>query len=125
MRGTVAAIQQAGMVDRVAVISFHFPCLAWAREIEPSLATGILFGHGTADPVAAAKTFGANSVRPHHARVNERLAEEVHAAGMCLHTWVVNDGDAAVRLAAQGVDSMGCDFPDRVRAGLERAGRLA
>lgn len=122
---TVQMVLDQGWVNRTAIISFHHPCLAWVRELSDEIATGILFGHGTPDPVAAARRFGANSVRPHHARVTPELAEQVHQAGLCLHTWVVNDGEQAVRLTQLGVDSFGTDYPDRIGAALQEIGKLA
>lgn len=122
---TVRAVLDFGWADRTAIISFHHPCLGWVREITDAIATGILFGHGTPEPVAEAKRFGANSIRPHHARVTQHLAEQVHAAGLCLHTWTVNDGGQAVELARMGVDSIGTDYPDRIGAALQEIGRLA
>ncbi|NPV09665.1 MAG: glycerophosphodiester phosphodiesterase [Anaerolineae bacterium] len=122
---TVSAVLESGWADHTAIISFHHPCLLWVREITDLIATGILYGHGTPDPVAEARRFQANSIRPHQARVSAQLAEEAHAAGLCLHAWTVNDGSRAVELAQMGVDSIGTDYPDRIGAALRGIGRLA
>ena len=121
----VALVREADMVERCAIISFYHPCLAWVREQDDRLSTGILFGHDTPDPVAEARAFGANSVRPYYGRVTERLADDVHAAGLCLHTWNANDPDLTRRLALMGADSLGSDRPDVVRQTLFDMGRLA
>lgn len=121
----VGLIQDRRLVDRVAIISFHHPSLLRVRELDGDIATGILFGHGSPDPIADARTYGANSIRPHHARVTRRMAEEAHEAGLCLHTWTVNEPDQARRLIELGVDSIGSDYPDRLHRLLTEMGRLA
>lgn len=121
---SVEAIVQAGWAQRTAIISFHHPCLAWAKEWG-DIATGILYGYGTPDPVAEAHEVGASSIRPHHSRVTRAVAEEAHDAGLCLHTWVANEPQHALALAEMGVDSIGTDMPGRVAEALRSAGRLA
>lgn len=122
---TVNTVLDFGWAERTAIISFHHPCLLWVREMTDLIATGILYGHGTPDPLAEARRFQANSIRPHQARVSAELAEQAHSAGLCLHTWTVNDGARAVELAQMGVDSIGTDYPDRIGAALREIGRLA
>lgn len=123
VRQSVEAILQAGWASRTAIISFHHPCLAWVKEWG-DIATGILYGHGTPNPITEARTVGASSIRPHHSRVTRVVAEEAHAAGLCLHTWVANEPEHALALAELGVDSIGTDMPGRVSAALKGAGRL-
>ncbi|MGQ9554141.1 MAG: glycerophosphodiester phosphodiesterase [Anaerolineae bacterium] len=121
----VYLIAEREMQDRVAVISFNHPSLSLVRQLDNRISTGILFGHGIPDPVAEAKLFGASSIRPHYSRITRRLAEEAHEAGMCLHAWTVNDGDLAERLIGLGVDSIGTNYPDRIRRLLVQSNRLA
>jgi len=122
---SVEAVANAGWTPRTAVISFHHPCLAWAKEWAPEIATGILYGHGTPDPVSEARLVGASSIRPHHSRVTPKVAEAAHAAGLCLHAWVANEPEHALALAEMGVDSIGTDMPGRIVEALRVAGRLA
>jgi len=122
---TVAIVRQHRMQDRTAIISFHHPSLLAVREIDDRIATGILYGHGTPDPIAEAREFRADSVRPHYARVTAELAEECHANGLCLHTWTVNDAALARRLIGLGVDSIGSDSPRMIKALVSEMGRVA
>jgi glycerophosphoryl diester phosphodiesterase len=121
----VALIGDEGMRQRAAIISFHHPCLLWAREADPAIATGILYSRGTADPLGEARAFSATSIRPHHSRVSAELARQVHDAGLCLHTWTVDDEGLVLSLIGAGVDSIACNFPDRAISLLRRLGRLA
>jgi len=122
---TVEAVLASGWAPRTAIISFHHPCLAWVKELTDEIVTGILYGHGTPDPISEARSVGASSIRPHHSRVTRAVAEAAHEAGLCLHTWVVNDPGQALQMAELGVDSLGTDTPGRVAAALREAGRLA
>lgn len=125
VKQSVEAIAQAGWQSRTAVISFHHPCLAWAKEWGPDIATGILYGHGTPDPIAEARLVGASSIRPHYSRVDEIITDQAHEAGLCLHTWVANEPAHALALAEMGVDSIGTDMPGRIVETLREVGRLA
>lgn len=121
----VYLIAERAMQDRVAVISFNHPSLSLVRQLDDRIPTGILFGHGIPDPVAEAKLFGASSIRPHYSRITMQLAEETHEAGMCLHAWTVNESDLAETLIGLGVDSIGTNYPDRIRRLLVQSNRLA
>ena len=121
---TVDCIVRQDMVHRCAVISFHHPCLLWARERAGEISTGILFGHGTPDPIGEAKSFAADSIRPHCARINRSLVEQAHAQGLVVHAWTVNDDEVARSLVGAGVDSLGTDYPDQMLRLLESLGRL-
>ena len=111
------------MLARVMVISFHHDSVKRARELEPSLATGILYTGRLADTVGAAQAADARSVRPSWSYWSAETVAEVHRAGLTASSWVANDETRADYLADMGVDSIGSDFPDRLRAWLDRTGR--
>lgn len=52
--------------------------------------------------------------------IDADFAAKVHAAGLLLYTWTVNDAGAAKRLAAAGVDGITTDRPQRLRESLGR-----
>ncbi|HEY0671143.1 MAG TPA: glycerophosphodiester phosphodiesterase [Longimicrobiales bacterium] len=62
----------------------------------------------------------AVGIGPAHTSVDEALVSEAHAHGMHVHPYTVNDETDMRRLIALGVDGMFTDFPDRLRALLER-----
>jgi len=118
----LALIRQFNMLDQVIVISFHHLAVKFIKELEPRLATGILLTGQLADPVSAARAALADSVRPMwHYWTAEQIAE-VHAAGLTASTWTVNDEATMGDVIAMGVDSIGCNYPDRLRAYVDRAG---
>jgi glycerophosphoryl diester phosphodiesterase len=119
----VAAVRAAGMLDQVMAISFHHPSVRRVKELEPSLATGILYAAQLVDTVGAARAARADSVRPGWGYWTAELVREVHAAGLVAHAWNANDEARLEHLVQLGVDSVGSDYPDRLRRYLDRIGR--
>lgn len=119
----VRAIRDHGMVDEVMAISFHHTSAKRVKALEPALATGILYSGRLVDTVGAARAAGADSVRPQWSYVTRDLVDEVRAAGLIASTWVANDEPRMEYLVEMGVDSIGCDYPDRLRRYLDRVGR--
>jgi glycerophosphoryl diester phosphodiesterase len=119
----VAAVRAHRMLDHVMVISFHHESVKRVKELEPSLATGILYSARLVDTVGAARAARADSVRPGWAYWTAELVEEVHAAGLVAHAWNANDEARMEYLVKLGVDSVGTDYPDRLRHYLDRTGR--
>jgi glycerophosphoryl diester phosphodiesterase len=116
----VRLVAEHGMVDRVIVISFYHPALRRVRELEPALATGMLYNGYLADTVAAARAAGADCVRPGWRDWNEALVAAVHAAGLVAGAWTVDDEAAMRQVLAMGIDSITTNYPDRLRRVLAR-----
>jgi glycerophosphoryl diester phosphodiesterase len=119
----VKLLRAHAMLDHAAVISFHHPVVRRVKEVDERVATGILYQARLADTVAVARAARADSVRPGWAYVTRALVDEAHAAGLVASTWNANDEARAAYLIALGVDSIGSDYPDRLRAYVDRVGR--
>jgi glycerophosphoryl diester phosphodiesterase len=73
---------------------------------------GRLFGRTNADEVlAAAREAGCELVMPHKSQLTDRLADRVHAAGLKLATWVVDEPKELKRLARFGLYGVGSNRP--------------
>jgi glycerophosphoryl diester phosphodiesterase len=116
-------LREFQMLDRVMVISFHHTSVKRVKELEPSVATGVLFTGRLVNVVEAAKDALADSVRPSWQYWSAELVDEVHDAGLTASTWTVNDEGTMEYLIAMGIDSIGTDYPDRLREVLNRLGR--
>lgn len=119
----VQMLKDYQMLANVCVISFHHPLLKAVKELEPRLATGILYSGGLIDPVGAARAAKADSVRPSWSFWTEDVVRTVHAAGLQAHAWNADDEDRMEYLANMGIDSIGADYPDRLRSYVDRTGR--
>ena len=121
----IAKLGESGMTDRAMVISFHHPTVALAKQIDPHLATGILYSAFLHDTVGISRTVRADSVRPSAGYWTADLVREVHEAGVSASSWTANDRETMTRLLDMGVDSIGTNFPDLLRALLDEAGNSA
>lgn len=119
----VQVLGEFGVLDEVAVISFHHPVVREMKELEPRLATGVLLAGQPADPVGMARAALADSVRLSWPYWTPEMVREVHAAGLVASAWTANDEAVMEYLVAMGVDSIATDYPDRLRACVDRMGR--
>ncbi len=115
----VHLVRELGMVDRVMAISFHHPVVRRIKEIEPLLATGILYAAHLADTVGAARAARADSLRPAWSYWTGGLVRDVHAAGLSASTWTVNEPELALALVEMGIDSIATNYPDRIISALK------
>lgn len=111
----VRLVAEHEMIERVMVISFYHPALRRLREVEPRIATGMLYTGFLADTAAAALAAGADCVRPGWHDWNATLVEAVHRSGLVAGAWTVDDEGAMARLLDMGLDSITTNYPDRLR----------
>ena len=64
--------------------------------------------------------FVPQAYAPEHVLIDASLVEAVHAAGMKLVTWTVNEVERMQALIALGVDAIITDYPDRAATLLGR-----
>ncbi len=113
-------IETKGMMDEVMLVSFHHSSLKRAKELQPGIATGIIVSAQLIDPVAATRAALADSFRPTWMYWTRELVDAVHAAGLEASTWTVNTEAELDHVLPLGVDSIASNYPDRVRAYLDR-----
>ena len=111
------------------VTSFNPWSVAWAREREPQLITGLLTDPGVEAPVALAfaREQGHPWVLPFSGMVTAAgpsWPADVHALGMSLGTWVVDDPTAALALMRSGVDAVATNDPGPLVTARRRGARL-
>jgi glycerophosphoryl diester phosphodiesterase len=105
-------VRRAEMAGRVALISFDHRAIVRLRSLAPEMARGRLFGRTTPDEVlAAARDAGCDLVMPHKSQVDDELARRVHAAGLKLATWVVDEPEELRQLARFGLYGVGSNRP--------------
>jgi glycerophosphoryl diester phosphodiesterase len=104
------------------VSSFHRPTVDRVRALAPGLATAVLL-IDLPDPVRLAEEAAAQghrAVHPHHAFVTEEAVAAVHAAGLALNTWTVDDPERIRWLESIGVDAVIVNDPALALAALGR-----
>jgi glycerophosphoryl diester phosphodiesterase len=108
----VEEVRRAGLAGEVALISFDRRAVVRLRELAPEVTRGRLFGRTSADEVlAAAEEAGCGLVMPHKSQLDDSLAARVHAAGLKLATWVVDDPAELKQLSRFGLYGVGSNRP--------------
>lgn len=146
-RAVVAAIESAGMADRITVQSFDWRTLIEVRKLHPRLATACLTiesaGINTVRPapdgasawhaglkqaehggsiVRLARAAGCSTWAPFWRNVTVELVAEAHAAGLRVVPWTVNEPADIEHTVALGIDGLITDYPDRARRVLDARG---
>ena len=109
----VQAITAAGAQDRVFLQSFEVPVLRRLRAILPDDPIGLLVETIGDDPIADCRDLGAVTYNPDVTDLLRQpgLVAELHAAGIAVMPWIVNDPDHWATLTDLGVDAIITDDP--------------
>ena len=108
----VEEIRRAGMVDTVALISFVQRAILRLRQLAPEISRGRIFGRTTADELLSdARASASEVVLPHKSQLNDALVARVHAAGIKLATWVVDEPEELRELARFDLYGVGSNRP--------------
>ena len=127
VEATLRALEDVAFSGMVLVSSFNPFSIARSRSLAPDVPTGLLTDRDVEAPAAAAYAHGEGHpwVLPFFRQVQEAgpsLAEEVHASGMLLGTWITDDPAVAVGLMRAGVDAVATNDPAAVVAARAEAG---
>ena len=108
----VAEVRRSRMADKVALISFDQRAIVRLRQLAPDISRGRIFGRTSADEVIAdARASGSEVVLPHKSQLSAALVARVHAAGIKLATWVVDEPEELRELARFDLYGVGSNRP--------------
>ena len=112
----VQAVRAAKMEDNVIVISFDHAAVKRVKELEPGLATGVLYACRPTDAgIGLARAAGADAVLPHWAYISPEDVSVAHTAGLSVAPWASSDPVVLRHLVDCGVDAIGTNHPDVLR----------
>ena len=139
-------IQQRKLYDQVIVSSFNPIALRKMRQLDPSIALGLLYFTKPPRRTEATGNFiqrvrrvplkflllhlsrawlspriAAEALHPHFASIDAQLVEKALSRGQLVNAWTVNSGAEARRLARLGVNAIITDLPDKIRQSLSKA----
>ena len=103
-------VQQSGFSGSVIYASFHHKELACVRESVPSATIMPLISRGRIAPSIPAK-LSARYVGIRVDRVTKPVVESLHAAGVLMFAFTVNDADDITYMRDIGVDGIISDMP--------------
>lgn len=105
----VDQLDRAQADSRTVVISFDEQSLKEVHEIDPALATGLLYAGKPIDIEKKRDELGIQYVAPHFAMINRDYVEEAHAAGLKVDAWLVNRAKDMQRMAEYHCDAITTD----------------
>lgn len=108
----LSLLQVYGVTDRALVASFDHPALRRCRELDSDVRTGALVVGRLIDPAALAPPGVLGALCLQAEFLTERDVAACRDAGLDCYARVVNDPDAARRLADWGVTGLVTDRPD-------------
>jgi len=108
----VAAIDTAGIRDRVHVTSFFWPALLDARALDASLTLGFLSRAFDVDIIRRCAARGFAQICPHVESLTASLVAEAHDAGLIVRAHGISERRQIDTLVETGVDGATVNWPD-------------
>jgi glycerophosphoryl diester phosphodiesterase len=119
----IEAARSSGKDRRTRVRSFDHRALRVLKSLDPELPTAVLIAEtAPVDPVALAKSAGADTYCPDYRFLDAAQVRACHAGGVRVLPWTVNDEADWLRLIDMGVDGITTDHPDRLAELLRSRG---
>jgi len=105
-------VPAAVAADRLAVQSFDFDSMKTYKSIQPEVPVGLL---GTPAYADLDSYTWADQINPHFGSFDAGYVARVHALGMHIHSWTVNDAATMSSVLDRGVDGIITNNPDVLR----------
>jgi len=116
----VALVRERGMQRQVLVSSFHPRAVARVGGSASAIRAAWLFHEAVDfDPVARLKELGADGLNLNFEHVSAEIVAQLHAAGLTLVAYTVNDASSLRRIAGLGVDAIFTDDVEAARGILD------
>jgi glycerophosphoryl diester phosphodiesterase len=119
----IAEIRKAGMEARTSIQSFDWRTLKVVEREAPAIATVYLTGRRReGSQPKAVHAAGGRIWSPNHQEMDSASVVEARALDLQVIPWTVNEPAAIEWVLDLGLDGVITDFPDRVRAQMQRRG---
>lgn len=118
----VKEVRAAKLTARVIVQSFDRRTLAAVSRLEPGLRTAMLTSDNLVDFAALAAAGQFAFVSPDHQWVTKDDVAALHAMGVQVAPWTVNDEAGWARVLEMGVDAVITDYPEDLAGYLKKRG---
>ena len=123
VRQILAVVDQFGMRSRVILQSFDQRTLVEMKKLAPKLRTSALVSDNfMADWVGLARAAHADFISPDSDWIDRAAIDKLHAAGVKVAPWTVNDAEGWDRMVKLGADAVITDDPAGLIAYLKAKG---
>jgi glycerophosphoryl diester phosphodiesterase len=104
-------VARALSADRLAVQSFELDDAREFNALLPGVPIGLLDAERPTEEELVALSAWADQVNPQYTVTDQALVDRVHALGMVINVWTVDEPGAMRRMVDLGVDGIITDFP--------------
>ncbi|OGR60578.1 MAG: hypothetical protein A2X36_13195 [Elusimicrobia bacterium GWA2_69_24] len=118
----VSVVNEYGLQSRVIVQSFDRRTLEAVRKLEPRIRLAMLTSDNLLDFAAVAKAQKVDIISPDQLWITKADVDALHAAGVQVAPWTVNDEKGWARMLELGVDAVITDYPGALIAWLKKRG---
>ncbi|MBI2846260.1 MAG: glycerophosphodiester phosphodiesterase [Chloroflexi bacterium] len=108
-------LRKKDVLDSSIIVSFDHESIKKVGELAPEATTGVLYACKPLDHISMGEKAGACLLLPHWFYVTKEVVDRCHEKGLGVSPWGVNDLSVMEQLVGWGVDSIGTDYPDRLR----------
>jgi glycerophosphoryl diester phosphodiesterase len=114
----ISRIKALGAEKAVFLSSFNHISMKKCKDIDRSIAAGLLYEYPMLDAAAYAKNHGMDALHPRISclEYSPELAAEVRGKGLKVNVWTVNSPEDMRFCIDQGVDSIISNYPDKLAA---------
>ena len=113
----VELIQHRNLQERVIIQSFDPETLQLTRALDPAIELAWLVeNHYGLERNLEILGFLPEIYSPDYSLIDADLVKDVHAKGIKIIPWTVNDPEHILQMFSLGVDGIISDFPDRVKS---------
>jgi glycerophosphoryl diester phosphodiesterase len=106
VEAALAAVQAAGALARAQFVTGNVPALRLLRGLSGQARIGLTCTDGTEPPLDLLAELGAESWNPWSGLVTAEGVAAVHAAGLLVSCWTVDDEEEMARVVEAGVDAV-------------------
>ncbi|HEX4924208.1 MAG TPA: glycerophosphodiester phosphodiesterase [Bdellovibrionales bacterium] len=108
----IEALRRRGFLERAVIQSFDYRTLREARKLEPKVKIAALTDDLMEDLVKTARELNADFVSPRWTLVKFKTVEKLHAIGVKVVPWTVNDRLSWAEVISMKVDGIITDDPE-------------
>lgn len=111
----LSVVQEAGIRERTTIQSFDVRSLQAIHELDKQYSLAFLvYEDKSVDQHLEELGFHPAIYSPYYELVNKDMIDQLHASGIKVIPWTVNETSEMKRLQSLGVDGIITDYPDRI-----------
>lgn len=127
IRELLALLNERGLADKIIISSSNFFLLDYVRKRDADIRIGVIYRWPLTHykPVDVCKHLSAYSLHPFHPQVSEAMLQQMHALGVRVFPYTVDEPETMrelLELDGDGVDGLFTNCPDQMLALLGRNG---